>query len=290
MSRSARGMLHMQLKYQKFDLPLKHVFTISRGSVAVQETLDRAARGRWQIWLRRVDDEFVLRRDDPNMTSAIESVRSIVEERIARRSAAADRSDLAQSCRRRSTRSLRSTRSTRRFTICGASCAARRSIKLWGLTTDKIPMSDYTLGIDTPEKMVAKMNEMPGWPVYKIKLGTADDLGIVRELRKHTDALFRVDANCGWTAEQTIEFAPVLKEMGVEFIEQPLPPEDVDGARRAFEKSALPLIADENCVVGRRRRALRGHVSRHQHQAGEVRRPGGGAADGRAGPRAGPAR
>ena len=85
--------------------------------------------------------------------------------------------------------------------------------------------------------------------MYKIKLGTADDLGIVRELRKHTDALFRVDANCGWTAEQTIEFAPVLKEMGVEFIEQPLPPEDVDGARRAFEKSALPLIADENCII-----------------------------------------
>jgi L-alanine-DL-glutamate epimerase-like enolase superfamily enzyme len=121
--------------------------------------------------------------------------------------------------------------------------------RMWGLTTDKIPMSDYTIGIDTTEKMVAKMNEMPGWPVYKIKLGTADDLGIVRELRKHTDAIFRVDANCGWTAEQTIEFAPAMKEMGVEFIEQPLPPEDVDGARRAFEKSVLPLIADENCVL-----------------------------------------
>jgi L-alanine-DL-glutamate epimerase-like enolase superfamily enzyme len=121
--------------------------------------------------------------------------------------------------------------------------------KLWGLSTDKIPMSDYTLGIDTPEKMVAKLKEMPGWPVYKIKLGTADDLGIIRELRRHTDALFRVDANCGWTAEQTIEFAPVLKQMNVEFIEQPLPPEDVDGARRAYEKSALPLIADENCIT-----------------------------------------
>jgi len=121
--------------------------------------------------------------------------------------------------------------------------------KLWGLSTDRIPDSDYTLGIDTPEKMVAKMKEFPGWPVYKIKLGTADDLTIVRELRKHTEALFRVDANCGWTAEQTIEFAPALKEMGVEFIEQPLPPEDIEGARRAFTKSALPLIADENCIT-----------------------------------------
>ena len=53
---------------------------------------------------------------------------------------------------------------------------ARRSTSSGGLSTDKIPDSDYTLGIDTPEKMVAKMQEMPGWPVYKIKLGTANDL------------------------------------------------------------------------------------------------------------------
>ena len=95
--------------------------------------------------------------------------------------------------------------------------------RLWGLSTDKVPMSDYTLGIDTPEKMVAKLHEMPGWPVYKIKLGTDDDLAILRELRRHTDAMFRVDANCGWTAEQTIELSAAMKEMGVEFIEQPLP-------------------------------------------------------------------
>jgi len=121
--------------------------------------------------------------------------------------------------------------------------------QLWGLSTENVPLSDYTLGIDTPEKMVAKLNEMPGWPVYKIKLGTADDLAIIRELRRHTDTLFRVDANCGWTAEQTIEYAPLLKKLNVEFIEQPLPPDDVEGARRAFENSALPLIADENCVA-----------------------------------------
>ena len=54
----------MQLKYQKFDLPLKHVFTISRGSVIGAGNARRPARGRWQVWLRRGDDEFVLRRDD----------------------------------------------------------------------------------------------------------------------------------------------------------------------------------------------------------------------------------
>jgi L-alanine-DL-glutamate epimerase-like enolase superfamily enzyme len=184
----------------------------------------------------------------PNMTSAIESVRPLVES-----GSASDPLPLIESIARQLPAEKYA-----KFALNALDGAIHDLwgklngapvYKLWGLSTDKIPDSDYTLGIDTPEKMVAKMKEMPGWPVYKIKLGTPDDLTIVRELRKHTDALFRVDANCGWTAEQTIEFAPVLKKLNVEFIEQPLPPEDVDGARRAFEKSALPLIADENCIV-----------------------------------------
>ena len=76
--------------------------------------------------------------------------------------------------------------------------------RLWGLNLDKLPVSNYTIGIDTIEKMVAKLQEFPGWPVYKIKLGTEHDLEIVRQLRQHTDAVFRVDANCGWTADETL--------------------------------------------------------------------------------------
>jgi L-alanine-DL-glutamate epimerase-like enolase superfamily enzyme len=96
--------------------------------------------------------------------------------------------------------------------------------------------------------MVAKMNEFPGWPIYKIKLGTDRDLDIVCELRKHTTATFRVDANCGWTADQTIEFAPRLKDLGVEFIEQPLPRDAWHQMHRVKAESALPIIADESCI------------------------------------------
>jgi L-alanine-DL-glutamate epimerase-like enolase superfamily enzyme len=48
------------------------------------------------------------------------------------------------------------------------------------------------------------MKELP-WPIYKIKLGT-QDIAIVTELRKHTD-VFRIDANCGWGVEETINNA-----------------------------------------------------------------------------------
>ena len=112
-----------------------------------------------------------------------------------------------------------------------------------------LPLSNYTIGIDTIETMVRKMREFDGWPIYKIKLGTPDDLAIVRELRRHTEALFRVDANCAWTAEQTLALAPELKALGVEFIEQPLPRDDWDGMREVFARCPLPVIADESCLV-----------------------------------------
>jgi len=241
-------LLQMQLTYQKFDLPLKHVFTISRGSVTVQETLvvQLAADGKYGYGEATTNSFYGA--TIANMSSVIESVRSIVEQ-----GSVEDPLKLiggvAEKLPKEKFAKFALNAIDQAIHDLWGKLRGAPVYRLWGLSTDKIPLSDYTLGIDTPEKMVAKLKEMPGWPVYKIKLGTADDLGIVRELRKHTDALFRVDANCGWTAEQTIELSAVLKNMGVEFIEQPLPPEDVAGARRAFEKSALPLIADENCIV-----------------------------------------
>jgi L-alanine-DL-glutamate epimerase-like enolase superfamily enzyme len=109
-------------------------------------------------------------------------------------------------------------------------------------------LTDYTIGIDTIEKMVEKMQELP-WPIYKIKLGTKEDIKIIKELRKHTDAIFRVDANCGWTAEETINNAIELKKLGVEFIEQPLEANNWEGHREVFLNSVLPIIADESCQV-----------------------------------------
>jgi len=117
----------------------------------------------------------------------------------------------------------------------------------WKLDISEGPLTDYTIGIDTLEKMVEKMQAKP-WPIYKIKLGTEDDANIIRALRKHTDAVLRVDANSGWTLQQALDLIPALDECGVEFIEQPLDKENREGMRILYEKSPIPLIADESCV------------------------------------------
>lgn len=127
----------------------------------------------------------------------------------------------------------------------------KKGLKLyeyWNLELKNLPLSNYTIGIDTIENMVSKMKEMP-WPIYKIKLGTKNDLEIVAELRKHTDAVFRIDANCGWNVNETIKNSIELQKLGVEFIEQPLAPTNWKGAKIVFDNSYLPIIADESCLV-----------------------------------------
>jgi len=119
--------------------------------------------------------------------------------------------------------------------------------ELWNLDTAKSPLTDFTIGIDTIDNMVAKMKEKP-WPIYKIKVGVQDDIDMVAALRQHTDAIFRVDANAGWLLEEALQKIPLLKTLGVEMVEQPLAKDNWEGMKVLYEKSVLPLYADEACV------------------------------------------
>lgn len=142
------------------------------------------------------------------------------------------------------------------FLVCALDIAAwdlygkiknKKLYELWGGDISKNPITDYTIGIDTIEKMIAKMKEKP-WPIYKIKVGTADDIAIVKTLRENTDATLRVDANAAWDLETALKLIPQLKELGVEFVEQPLAKDNWDGMKVLYKESSLPLYADEACV------------------------------------------
>jgi L-Ala-D/L-Glu epimerase len=119
--------------------------------------------------------------------------------------------------------------------------------RLWGLDPGRAPRSTFTIGLDTPEKMSAKVKEAAEYPILKIKLGTERDEEILRTVRDATDREIRVDANCGWTLKQTVQMLPVLKEFGVTVLEQPLPPEQLDGLAEIRRRAEIPLVADESC-------------------------------------------
>ncbi len=132
--------------------------------------------------------------------------------------------------------------------------------RLFGLDPARCPLSTFTIGIDTPERIRMKVGEAEQYPVLKIKLGTQDDLGILRAIREATSKEIRVDANCGWNRKQAIRMLPILEEFGVTVLEQPLVPSDLDGLELITRQARIPVIADESCITGRDIPALVGKV------------------------------
>ena len=118
---------------------------------------------------------------------------------------------------------------------------------IWKLDPLAGPVTDYTIGIDTPEVMNQKMKERP-WPVYKVKVGFEGDIAMLQSLRKQTSAKIRVDANAAWTLDEAIQKLPFLKELDIELIEQPLAKDNWEGMQQLMKLSPIPLIADESCV------------------------------------------
>lgn len=124
--------------------------------------------------------------------------------------------------------------------------------RLWGLDPAEAPASSFTLGLDDPEVMARKARAARGWPVLKVKLGVerAREEAVLGAVRAEApDAVIRVDANAGWTADEAVERVRWLAGQGVEFVEQPLPPDDLEGHRRVRKASPIPVVADESCVT-----------------------------------------
>lgn len=238
-----------KLLFHRYDLRLKHTFTIAHDSRNVQPTLlvelrDEQPDGSVISGFGEATSNKYYGITIDRMIQSLDAIRLIIE---------SDSWTTAEALWSQTNPYL----TDNPFAQCALDEAAHDLVakragqplyQYWNLDPSHNPLTNYTIGIDSIEKMVAKMQELP-WPLYKIKLGTTDDLAIVRELRQHTNAIFRVDANCAWTAEQTIAYAPELKALGVEFIEQPLKADDREGQKRVFDASVLPIIADESCII-----------------------------------------
>lgn len=234
----------MKIFLHSYNLELKHTFTISRRSYNFQPTLIVELQfGKFSGYGEATSNSYYNISVD-KMIEDISKQKTIIE-------------NLSNETPEKFWQKIAPLFTNNTFALCALDEAfndlfARKKKKklyeLWGYTVYNNPLTNYTIGIDTIDKMVSKMNNLP-WPIYKIKLGTKEDISIVTELRKHTNAIFRVDANCGWTADETIKNAFHLKKLGVEFIEQPLKAKDIEGAKKIYKNSVLPIIADESCIV-----------------------------------------
>jgi L-alanine-DL-glutamate epimerase-like enolase superfamily enzyme len=124
--------------------------------------------------------------------------------------------------------------------------------RLWGLDPDDCPRTSFTIGLDSVDRIREKTAAAveSGYPVLKLKLGTDRDEELLETVREAApDATLRVDANEAWTPREAVETSRLLADHDVEFVEQPTPADDPDGLRFVYERSAVPVAADESVVT-----------------------------------------
>ncbi len=244
----------MKVTSHKFDLPFRYPFTISRGTKTHQPTLiveleHFGVKGYGEAPAIKYYDITV-----EQMIVELEKKKQFIEK-------------FAFTEPERYWHYLHHLIPNNPFLVCALDIAAwdmygkmknKPLYELWKLDTSKNPVTDYTIGIDTIDKMVEKMKEKP-WPIYKVKVGTENDIEMIKALRQHTHSVIRVDANAGWTTEQALEKIPMLKELGVELIEQPLARDNWEGMKKLYESSPLPLFADESCALENEVEKCRGY-------------------------------
>jgi L-alanine-DL-glutamate epimerase-like enolase superfamily enzyme len=114
----------------------------------------------------------------------------------------------------------------------------------------RFPLTSYTLGIDTPERMKEKALEAAEFQILKIKLGQSlqEDLANMRAVRSCSQTLLRVDANCGWNLETAVQMSRELENMNVEFVEQPMPPNNIEGHTALKSQTKIPIVLDESIL------------------------------------------
>jgi L-alanine-DL-glutamate epimerase-like enolase superfamily enzyme len=118
--------------------------------------------------------------------------------------------------------------------------------KLYGADPKRMPITSFTIGIDTPEMIVKKINEANGFKIIKVKLGRDSDKELIKTIRSVTNVPLFVDANQGWTdLEQSLDMCHWLHEQGVLLIEQPMLKTDMDSNAWLSARSPIPIIGDE---------------------------------------------
>ncbi len=234
--------MNLKLKIKPYKLQLKHPFTTSRYTVNVQETVIVSISDGAYVGYGETTTNPYYKSTLKKIEKSVNIVKAIVE-----RGFGLDPGKLWQQ--------LEPHLKNDYFTLCAVDCAywdlyAKQNNKslrsFWSKPNNKTPLTNYTIGIDSISKMKAKIIETP-WPIYKIKLGTSEDVKIIKALRRVTDAVFRIDANCAWTVKETLDNAKALKLLGIEFIEQPLKANNWEGMKVLKNESVLPIIADESC-------------------------------------------
>lgn len=127
-------------------------------------------------------------------------------------------------------------------------------VKFLGQKVHAMPTSN-TIGIKNVEETLKEAEDYgrQGFRILKVKLGRdlEEDIERMVKLRERFGNKFaiRIDANQGYTSQQTIEFYTRTKNLEIELIEQPLPAKAVEEMKQLPDEIKQVIAADESLIT-----------------------------------------
>ncbi|MFC1558349.1 dipeptide epimerase [candidate division KSB1 bacterium] len=118
--------------------------------------------------------------------------------------------------------------------------------KMFGYERENTPQTSFTIGIDTKDIFHQKLKEAVSFPIIKVKMGSENDFDIIKILKLFPEKKYCIDANEGWEKEEAVKKIEMINEIGVEFIEQPLKKDDLEGILWLKERVDVKIYTDEN--------------------------------------------
>ena len=90
-----------------------------------------------------------------------------------------------------------------------------------------------------------------GYRFFKVKVGSDNDLGRVRLVRRLIgDADIRIDANGAWDVKEALEAIKNIRQFNISCVEQPTPKGDLNAMQEVADFCHEPVMADESlCTV-----------------------------------------
>lgn len=240
----------LETAFERVTLPLEYPFTIARGTTTESDA----------VIVRITDEDGTTGVGGAGPAShygeTVDTVEAVLPDLLEAVEEVGDPLNLQRAERRMKETVRRNPAARCAVDIALHDLAAKRAgeplYRYWGLDASETIPTTYTIGIDDPETMADRAAEATdrGFSYLKVKLGSGQDrerLAAVREAAP--DATTRVDANEGWTPREAVRKIEALTEYDVEFVEQPVPAEDPEGLRFVYERSPLPIAADESCIT-----------------------------------------
>jgi len=234
----------MKISVHNLDLRLRHTFRISRSAIDVAQNILVTLEHEGLVGRGEAHMPSYYREDRDAARRLIESLGGHLEGDPADVDAVLD----ALPAPLRASRAAHAALDIALHDLAGQ-IAGQPLWRLFGLDAAATPVTSFTIAIASVEKMQAMVREAAPYPLLKIKVGTDRDREILEGIRAVTDKTLRVDANAAWSVAEAIEKIRAIEPYGIEFVEQPIPPGDVDGLRRIRDAVATPILVDESSLT-----------------------------------------